>query len=49
MIDLVEDDALAAVSEAGCEILEKVGCKEFVKNDLLDHEANLESWSESSR
>ena len=38
MIDLVEDDALAAVSEVGCEILE-VGCKEFVKNDLLDHEA----------
>ena len=49
MIDLIEDDALAAVSEVGGEILERIGCKEFDKNDLLDHEANLESWSESSR
>ena len=41
LIDLVEDDALAGVSEVVGEILENDSCKEFVKDDLLDHESNL--------
>ena len=43
MIDKVEDDALAAVSEVG-ELLEDECCKVFVRDDLdNDHEANLKS------
>ena len=44
MIDKLEDDALAAVSEVVGELLEDECCKVFVRDDLdNDHEANLKS------